>query len=278
MDRHLTKFIDTKIAAANQFVLSRMPLGLTAEECYEELIGTLVGGEAMLKAFRDAAQHLPPLMLHKRVSVAMDGRIVGMALRFTATTKYPHYLLPQAPLFITQASKLYRELSMPVRVARQWEELKFVWENMRNSEPSAVILMHLFPWLREIIAEFDIAALGLDVTATDRRMIEAELKKIRREETPAMFPLLTPELNAVCKSGRELFGQFRMIEASISETTNYTQAPITIEPTPTLVAPWIAKHIGEVMEDWRDAKARYAERAWLKLRESDAFGNPRRRK
>lgn len=278
MDRHLTNFIDTKIEAATRFVLSRMPLGLTGEECYEELIGMLVGGEAMLRAFRDAGQFLPPAMLSRRVSIAMDGRVTSMVLCFTATAKYPYYLLPQAPLFITQTSKLYGELSMPVRVARQWEELKFAWENMRNSEPSPVILMHLFPWLREIIAEFDMATLGMDVTAADRRMIEAELKKIRREETPAMFPLLTPELNTICKSGRELFGQFRMIEASINETTNHTQAPITIEATPALVAPWIAKHIGEVMEDWRDAKARHAERAWLKLRESDAFGNPRRRK
>ena len=70
------------------------------------------------------------------------------------------------------------------------------------------------------------------------------------------FPRMSKELRAIARSGRTLFGQYRMLEAT---HTPRGVAPIIVDHGQSLVESWIPIHLSEMWETFReDEYERYA--------------------
>src|SRR4029077_20256281 len=110
-------------------------------------------------------------------------------------------------------------------------------------------LAYLMPWIRECLADFDSAGLPVGVSQTERKAIGKEVATVMHDANVLYFPRLSKQLTAVARSGRTLFGQYRMLEAAYSSDT-LTQSPITVERTPSLVEPWLKEHLAEALDAW----------------------------
>ena len=145
MHTTLYEYIVTEMTTATDFVCRNMPVNVGAEQAYEDL---LCNAE-MATAFKNAVKYLQPSMLHKRVTVSLNNKLLTLNLRLPTTEKYPMYLMPFSTAMPTLApeSKLAQALSTPIRVATHWMALKkaFHYLNANDFEPEVMAL--LFPWI-----------------------------------------------------------------------------------------------------------------------------------
>lgn len=249
MHSALHSFITNKINEASQFVLRHMPIHLETDEVYEDLIGN----KEIAQAFANAVKYLAPNGLSKRMFLLFEEwGPIQINVRLQPTDKYPMFLLPQvstmaANIPIPRESKLSQALQLPMRVARDWQMLRYVFSRLSNDVDDAQALACLMPWIRLLIAEMKADLPAVNHPSKDRRKIDQEIKAILSERMARKFPRMTEQLNQVCLSGKALFSQYRMLEACSS---NPTISPIIIDPA-NGVPDWVATHMDEVLEDWK---------------------------
>ena len=254
MHSTLYEHVVAEMKTASDFVCRNMPVNITPEQAYEDLLGSA----EMAEAFKNAVKYLAPSPLRSRVMVMVDDKLIQMNLRFPVTEKYPMYLMPVSTAAITLApeSKLAEALATPIRVASNWMALSRAFDQMNNHvEPEVIAL--LFPWVVGLIerwAEDNPRTPGFNPRARYAKMrtdIDKEVVKITRGRVPARFPTLTSKLNDLCVSGRTLFSQYRILESSYKLAELLTPV-ITIDRSPTLIPEWVDEHLNMVIADWED--------------------------
>ena len=250
MHAALIAFIDKKLSEAADFVLRHMPVALSTDEIYENLVGE----PHVVAAFKEAGKYLPPSSLNRRITISINRQPLMASLRLDPTEKYPVFLMPKYDLDVTQESALGQALAMSLNVAREWEMLTKTWEKFKGAVPDPHVLGFLFPWLREIMLDFSLANMEfLPTRKQEREQIEREVRAIQRRTSPKTFPRLSIELNRVCQSGKRLFGQYRMLEAAMSNDS-LTRAPLSIDRATNLAPAWLAEHMDECISDWFEEK------------------------
>jgi hypothetical protein len=262
MNTHLIDHVDAWLAGVGSFVCKYMPVDITVDTAYEEMLaGTTINTDEMIAAFREAVKYIQPLTHQKRLAFTLDGRTVVVHARFTPTEKWPVFLIPNQELLINPESKFAALLDTPIRVATEWAHLEYIWQQLRMPVHGLTNeqLVYLLPWLRECLADFDTVFLPIEVKRAERKLIKKEHATIMRDTDVLFFPRLSKDLMGIARSGRVLISQYRMIEATYSSET-LTRSPITVDRTPTLVEPWVKQHFAEAMEEWRFDKAVRTER------------------
>ena len=270
MNTTLYDHVMTEMRTATEFVCRNMPVNIAPELAYEDLLGD----SKMAAAFKEAVKYLQPSTLHKRVTVEVGGRVLAMNLRFPVTEKYPMYLMPAstAAVALTPESALAQALATPIRVASDWMALTRAFDRMNdNVEPEIMAL--LFPWMVPLIekwAEDNPKPYGWNPRARrakQRTEIDREVVKITRGKVPSSFPTLTSKLNNLFISGRALFAQYRMLEASYRAADLVTPI-ITIDRAQSLTPDWVDEHLSMVISDWKDDEL---------VRRDDEFNRIRRK-
>jgi hypothetical protein len=252
----LVNHINAKIDQAANFVCRYMPLDISIDTAYEEMLAcSQVFSEAtkdhMLEAFKQAVQYLEPQGNHKRFNFMLNGgRIASIQARLNPTPKWPVFLIPAGNLAIDPESKFAALLETPVRVATEWESLAYVWGELRALSLDAAQLAYLMPWIRECLADFDMFNFDQNISRTERRLIEKEMSTIMNDTPVLTFPRMGKALSDVARSGKTLFAQYRMIDSAHTSDT-LVQSPIAVERTPSLIEPWLKEHMAETKEEWR---------------------------
>ena len=254
MHGNLFDHIKGSIANANAFVLRHMPLNLTHDEIYEDL----VGDPEIAQAFANAAQYLPPSSLSKHMVIETEEwGMLTLSVKLQPTEKYPAFLFPKQSLFLTRESKLSRALQLSMRVEQEWQMLFYAFNKMQDYvDPS--IVAFLFPWIRELIAEWrEQNPIMAFIKSKQRVAIDREVNAILSDRAPRNFPRLTEELNAVCRSGKALFSQYRMLESTHS---NAPPSPVLVTSSYSRpVSLWLIEHVGDVLADWCKEREERAE-------------------
>ena len=246
MHAALTALIDKKLSEAAEFVIRYMPLDLTTNQIYEGLVGE----PHVAQAFREAIQYLPPASVNRRINLTIDKQELLVSLRLQPTEEYPVFLIPKYDLKVTRESDLGRALTLSIQVTREWEMLTKTWDKFKGASPDSHTLGFLFPWLREIMLNFDLFTLdSVPSRKQEREQIEREVRAIHRRNPPKSFPRLSIELNRVCQSGKRLFGQYRMLEAAMSNA-DLTRSRLSIDRATSLSPPWLSDHLDEAVADW----------------------------
>jgi hypothetical protein len=263
MNRHLVSHVDAWLDRAANFVIAYMPVDVTVDTAYEEMLRcTTINTEAMLAAFSDAVKYLQPQGQFKRFNATLpDKRIATIQARFTPTPKWPMFLIPEQNFTIDPESKFAALLDTPIRVATEWIQLEYIWQQLRQSTHalSNEQLVYLMPWIRECLADFDITSLPVEVKLTERRAIDKEHAPIMRDANVLFFPRLSKSLMAVARSGRVLISQYRMIEAAYAHE-QLVHSPLSVDRAMGLVEPWVREHFTEAMDEWRLDRNHQAER------------------
>jgi hypothetical protein len=257
MNTHLIDHVDAWLARAGSFVCQYMPVDITVDTAYEEMLAcTTMNTAEMIAAFREAVKYLKPTSQFKRFDFSLGGRTVAIQTQLTPTEKWPAFLFPNQELSINPESKFAALLDTPIRVATEWAHLEYIWQQLRMPVHGLTNeqLVYLLPWLRECLADFDITSLPVEVTRTERKVIEKEHATIMRDTDVLFFPRLSRDLMGIARSGKVLISQYRMIEATYSSET-LTRSPIKVVSTTTLVEPWVKQHFAEAMDEWRFDKA-----------------------
>jgi hypothetical protein len=263
MNQHLINHVDAKLAEASRFVNTYMPIDVTVDSAYEAMLAcSAINTTPMIAAFKEAVKYLAPGANYKRFNFSLgDGRLASIQARFQPTTAWPAFLIPAGNLVIDPESKFAALLDTPIRVATEWESLAFVWQELRSPAFNLdnAQLAYLMPWIREVLADFDITQLPINVPQAERKIIMRELTTIMRDTNVLFFPRMSKQLTAVARSGRALFGQYRMLEAAYTRDT-LAQSVITVEGTPSLLEPWLKEHMAEMCDEWQHDKAERAKR------------------
>ena len=255
MHPYLYTAVEESIAEARQFMLRTMPIGLTNDQIYESLLGDA----QVAQAFANAARYLPTGGLSRRVTtMTEDYGTLSLNIRLTPTEKYPVFLIPKDIPVFSRKSDLSRALALPFRVARDWHMLGFAFTRLANDVDDVNALAFIFPWIREIISRWNEEHPG---PVLDRRqrpsrvrgLIDKDVKAILSEKTPHRFPRLGEQLNNVCRSGKTLFSQYRMLEASHSGSP---PSPVVLESPTASVPDWLVTHLNEVLDEWKEELAR----------------------
>lgn len=264
MNQHLINHVDAWLNRAANFVTTYMPVDITVDTAYEEMLAcSSVNTPAMIKAFQEAVKYLQPQGQFKRFSLTLaDGRVASIQARFNPTIKWPTFLIPAQNLAINPESKFAALLDTPIRVATEWAHLEFLWQQLRMEMHALtdVQLVYLMPWLRECLADFDITSLPVEVKFAERKIIHKELTTIMHDANVMFFPRFSKGLTTVARSGRTLISQYRMIDAAYGRE-QLTHSPITVERTPQLIEPWLKEHFAEAMDDWQRDRAERTSRA-----------------
>jgi hypothetical protein len=259
MHNVLTQFISERIHGASTFVLNNMPCSLSSDEVYEGL----VGDANMLADFDNATRHLRPASMARPVIItttADNGETLQtqVIVRLTPTSKHRAFLMPEN-IIITRESDLGRMLALPLRVAQDWKMLTRVWNTLHNTcEDDPMMLAFLFPWIRQLIADFPGERVIVELRRSEMATIAREVKQIMSNKLPRDFPRLTRELNALCQSGKRLFAQYNMIEATAQKAQGMNDYPVirvdAAGPMPAtgidLVPAWVNAHLTEVTTAW----------------------------
>lgn len=272
MNRHLITYIDTKIEAASRFITNYMPIDINTDDAYEALLEcSSVFSEAtkdhMIQAFKDAVQYLPPQASHhKRFHIALNNRTVVIVVRLNSTERWPVFLFPAGGLAVTPESKLAQLLETPARVATEWAQLSFMWNILHNDDMglSNPQLAFLMPWIREVLADFDTTQLPVDVKQAERKVIDREVATIMGDTNVPFYPRLSKALTMLARSGKKLFSQYRLLEATYNEHL-LERSIITVEPSSTLLEAWVNEHMQETIAEWRNDKSERVQRALNKI-------------
>jgi hypothetical protein len=249
MNKHLITHIDEKITIASNFVNNHMPIDITVDQAYEEMLACNLNSEVMIKAFREAVKFLPPASNFRKFNfILSDKRIASIQIRFNPTDKWPAFLIPEGSFTVNPESKFAALLSMPIRVATEWESLFYVWTQLRSFDDKPATLAYLMPWIRECLADFDVYSIA-SLTRTEHKVIDSELATVMHDVNVMFFPRMSKQLSAVARSGKTLFGQFRMLEAAFANDT-LERSLLTVERTPSLLEPWLKEHMTEAREEW----------------------------
>jgi hypothetical protein len=264
MNQQLIDHVDAWLNNAATYVCTYMPVDVTVDRAYEEMLGcTTLNTTAIIAAFHEAVKYLQPQGQYKRFNFTLpDGRTATIQARFEPTAKWPTFLIPAQTLTINPEGKFAALLDTPIGVATEWMHLEFIWQQLRLERHalSNEQLVYLMPWLRECLADFDITSLPVDTKLVERKAIAKEHTAIMRDVNVLFFPRLSKSLMTIARSGRILISQYRMIEAAYSQET-LTRSPITVDRAAGLVEAWVKEHLAEAMEEWQqDKAARHARR------------------
>lgn len=244
----LKEYVDKQLDEASGFVLKYLPINLTTNQIYESLIEE----PHVIKAFAEATQYLPTASMHKRVDAMYGDTNLKLLLRFQPTEKYNVFLMPKYDLKINSQSELGKALALPVKLATDWEMLSKVWSRMAGQVGDVGMLALLFPWLQEIFIGFDPAKTDKwPKIKSEQEKILREVRKIMAGRVPNRFPRLTARLNEVCRSGRTLLSQYRMLEATFN-IESLTSSPVSIERMGLSLPEWLNQHMDEVLQDWAE--------------------------
>ena len=255
MHRGLGELVNKRIAEASSFVTQHMPIHLTADEIYEDLVGE----PHILEAFRNAMRYLPPTRLSRFTEVQCGEFSVQVSLKLEPTDKYPVFLWPKYDLRITPESELGQSMLLSIQVLNEWSMLKAAWERLLPAVPDARVLGFLFPWLREIMLDVDFNIMESPPRLkSEREQIEREVRAIQRRMPPSHFPRLSADLNKVCQSGKRLFGQYRMLEAATKD--NLVRPQLRVSSVQNLNPAWLAEHLNEAVADWIDDQLEHKHR------------------
>jgi hypothetical protein len=254
----LTQFISERIHGASTFVLNNMPCSLSSDQVYEGL----VGDASMLADFDNATRHLRPASMARPVIITttMDGETfqTQVIVRLTPTPKHRAFMLPEN-IILTRESDLGQMLATPLRVAQDWKMLTRAWNTLHHTcEDSPMMLAFLFPWIRPLIADFPGERVIIELRRSEMATIAREIKQIMSNKLPRDFPRLTRELNALCQSGKRLFAQYNMVEATVQNAQGVNDYPVirvdAAQPMPAtgihLVPAWVNAHLTEVTTAW----------------------------
>src|SRR5580765_1683249 len=92
----LYKHIRDEIETASSFVLRHMPIGLSTDQIYEDIVGK----PEIAQAFAAAAKYLPPNAFNKRITVAAEEwGPLSLTLRLPPSPRYPMYLMASATVY-----------------------------------------------------------------------------------------------------------------------------------------------------------------------------------
>jgi hypothetical protein len=238
--------------------MAYMPVDITIDSAYEEMLGcSTINTAAMIAAFREAVKYLQPQSQFKRFNFTLpDGRTATIQARFSPTAKWPAFLIPNQNLAIDPDGKFAALLHTPIRVATEWVQLEYIWQQLRMDQHGLTNdqLVYLMPWLRECLADFDTTSLPVDVKLADRKNIAREHTTIMRDANVLFFPRLSKDLMNIARSGRVLISQYRLIEAAYTRET-LSQSPISVDRASGLVETWVKEHFAEAMDEWQRDKA-----------------------
>jgi hypothetical protein len=258
MNQYLINHVDAWLDRAASYVMTYMPVDITVDSAYEEMLGcSTIHSDMMIAAFREAVKWLPAQSQFKRFNFKLaDGRTATIQARFSPTTKWPTFLIPAQNLAIDPEGKFAALLHTPIRVATEWVHLEYIWQQLRQPQHTLTNeqLVYLMPWLRECLADFDITGLPVEVKLADRKVIAKEHTTIMRDTDVLFYPRLSKDLMGIARSGRILISQYRMIEAAYAHEA-LTPSPVTVDRAMGLVEPWMKEHFTEAMDEWQRDKA-----------------------
>ena len=252
---HTTLFdhINGAMREASTYVLRFMPINLTPAQVYEGLLQD----QAMAQAFKAAVKYLTPSSLNRRINVTVGGAATSLNLRLPSTEQYPFYLMPAstAATKITPESELGQALAIPLQVARDWESLSWVFNRM-TTEVDVRALAVLFPWIVDLVEQWERdnprpTTMRPVKPSKTRLEVERDIRLIAGGRVPGRFPRLTSDLSTLCKSGRTLFSQYRMIEASY-RAGDLSMPFVTVERSVAIMPAWVPEHLDMVLADWRE--------------------------
>lgn len=237
-----------QLATASGYVSANMPVTLSTDEVYE----ALVGEEHVLKLFHDASQYLPVADLSKHVDIKFDGMNIQAFIRLDTTKKWRHFLMPCYTPKINSESKLGQQLAVPVKVMTEWRDLRYLTQRIMNTYEDARLTSFFMPWLKTL----DLAhVLGrVDGGKTEKRIAEREIRIIKERPVPPNFPSLTAPINDLCKAGNRLFGQYRMLQASMTSEKRLRNHQSPINVFIGSEAPrnhWVNIEFEEIRKDWQ---------------------------
>ena len=254
MNTTLFDYINGAMLEASTYVLRFMPINLTPAQVYEGLLQD----QAMAQAFKAAVKYLTPSSLNRRINVTVGGAATSLNLRLPSTEQYPFYLMPAstAATKITPESELGQALAIPLQVARDWESLSWVFSRMATEVEDVRALAVLFPWIVDLVEQWERDnprphTMRPTKPSKARLEIEKDIKLITSGRVPGRFPRLTSDLSTLCKSGRTLFSQYRMIEASY-RAGDLSMPFATVERSVAIMPAWVPEHLDMVLADWRD--------------------------
>ncbi len=219
----LADYVQKDIKAASDKVQQALAPAMPPDEFYESLIAS----HKILMDFHNAARLVRRCAFSGGVTVQIDGQSFTLSLSISATDKWPIRLFPDFPLPITPENKLYSPLKMMFDVSRRWEMLGETFK-MIAEHCDLTCLPVLFPWLRNVMLEcsfitkpqqfMDTYNYGVDSQGAMTIVGRHLQKLIKPAGLPKTMPSVTRQINDVCKSGRELYGQYHMLEATMGET------------------------------------------------------------
>ena len=260
MHNALKDFILREINSCGDYVCERIELGMNSDEAYEELIGE----PHVLAAFSAAEQYMVSrtCMMSNFSVMRPDSSKLKLNFYLLATDKYPIHTFPKFPLRITHGSKLEAALDLPTRIAQQWAELDYVtcqlFDDLYLDAEQCVFFL---PWMRELLVDCDwhrdpAAFLNRHNSQWKKNevdVVDREIKQIMRGSVPKHFPRMTKSVSDVCKSGKSLFTQYRMIRAT-SEEGRVPRQPISVMRDQMLIDRQLMQDMQGVIVAWRRAE------------------------
>lgn len=267
------RFIQSEMKTAHEFVRNRIEVKLDADQVYEQLIGN----PEMLAAFRNAMQYMPHQGLDTNITIHIASEQLGenvtsfnrarVHLHLPPTEKYRQRFIPEGELLVTRESDLHKYFTKQLAVSQAWAELEYVFNAFHLARVGALEMSFLMRWIRELIADCDWKdepeafvnrwSIG-KVSKKALREVDRDMRLINSHATPDRFPIVTKRVSDICKSGKALFGQYRLLKS----VTGEQEAPlITLLNEGALtgmgVDDGLAEQMNDVILNWQvDARNR----------------------
>ena len=258
MHPQLVEAVSYKIRETAMEVCSRLHIDMETDELYEELMACYgFDTPIMLREIKAATKYLPANGVRKTCTlttaynVNMDTAMtIDLEVRLHPTEKWPSFIFPDKPMMLTQWSKLAEKLALPMRVAGEWSALTYVWSQFSDAQFNldAAVLGKLMPWLRDVMSGILIPKTKY---AADRAKMFKDRQAILDDTEVKSRPRMSKELAVIARSGRHLFGQWNMMQASLPFDRETIAPKLKVSPRASN-PPWLSTHMAETRAEWYD--------------------------
>jgi len=242
MDQILHDFFREKIDEALNRVASNLRIEMPTDELYESLILP-----EMCEASYQIGKFINPQIFNKTINLNNYKHKVDLFLG--PTSKYPIKFEP-GDGFTLKSNDIKQKLDSTVSFLSQGVMLYYVVSEMTFL--TARQFGTLMPWAKDVIFDFNWLNKSdeekyYSLPIEHRRQVKTidRLFKEILQGKASSFPPLTPKLNDICRSGLQLFTQYRL---SKKKTISMYDGTITINYHHLDVPKWLGEQVQRMKE------------------------------
>jgi hypothetical protein len=241
MQHFLTSYINSKLTEAIISVSNILRISLPSDQLYEELVPYDVQ-----LATHDLAGLIQPVALGTVKPV--NG--IEMHIYLESTSAYPCFFTPVHGFRILPESKIRSQFDLLAQTAVEWANLRYVVSQFSMLPPRAFSM--LMPWARDLALDHD-AFKDKEDKDDHQQMVERAALKGLIAGRATTFPAITPAVNAICKSGVQLFAQYKLSQDAIPEYKH--DSYILINPESVSVSTQLMQEVQVIIDNYHDRLA-----------------------